>query len=41
MDEKTLSSEYDIKLNNYNLLREEALFILEKNLSETDIKISN
>jgi ppGpp synthetase/RelA/SpoT-type nucleotidyltranferase len=41
MDEKILSSEFDVKLNSYNLLREEALFILEKNLAESDIKIGN
>ena len=41
MDIKKLDAEYDLKINGYNLLREEALFILGKSLTETDIKISN
>lgn len=41
MDLKILASQYDTKLNSYNLLKEEALFILRNNLEKTDIKISN
>lgn len=41
MDIKKLDSEYDQIINSYNLLREEALFILSNSLTKTDIKISN
>lgn len=41
MDIKNLDTEYNLRISSYNLLREEALFIIEKKLADTDIKISN
>lgn len=41
MDTKKIDNEYNLKIGRYNLLREEALFIIKEKLAETDIKISS